>query len=128
MDMGKDIKVIFHAIDPVQVAIVVFQNPPNIFEQDISLVYLKARGSVFGTEDDVIENLCVGAHDQIYYKMYLRSSDSFLYLYEPKTMNFLQSFGEILQINAVILNPIRGSSLPDHFNPALLCGAFHVYP
>jgi hypothetical protein len=54
MDVGKDMKVIFHAIDPVQVAFVVVQNPPNIFEQHISLVYPQARGSVFGAEDDVI--------------------------------------------------------------------------
>ena len=119
MDVGKDMKVIFHAIDPVQVAFVVVQNPPNIFEQHISLVYPQARSPVFGAEDDVIENLCIGAHDQIAYKMYVCLSGSFYYLYEPTIMNSLQKFADILQIDAVILNPIRGSSFPDHVNSAL---------
>jgi uncharacterized membrane protein len=92
------------------------------------LVYPQARGSVFGAEDDVIENLCVGAHDQIAYKMYVCLSGLFYYLYEPTIMNSLQNFADILQIDAVILNPIRGSSLSDHFNSALRCGAIHVDP
>jgi hypothetical protein len=98
MDVGKDMKVIFHTIDPVHVALIVVQDPPNIFEQHISLVYLQARSPVFGTEDDVIENLCIGAHDQIAYKMYVCLSGSFYYLYEPTIMyRISQTFYKSMQ-------------------------------
>ena len=72
MDMSKQMKVIFHTINPVHMACIVVQNAPDIVEQGRSLAFLQTTGSVFGTEDDVIENLCVGTHDRIDFRVCLR--------------------------------------------------------
>ncbi len=72
MDMSKQMKVIFHTINPVHMACIVVQNAPDIVVQGRSLAFLQAKGSVFGTEDDVIGNLCIGTDDRIGLRVCLR--------------------------------------------------------
>jgi hypothetical protein len=64
MKMGENMDVIFHPIYTIQMAIVVIQYSPNIFEQKISLIFFQAGNSIFGAKDNVIVDLKVGAHDR----------------------------------------------------------------
>src|SRR2546427_6818156 len=62
MYRGQDVQVVFNAIDPVEMALFVFEDAPGVAEQ-VFAVFGEQRGdALFGRKDDVIIDLRVGGH------------------------------------------------------------------
>jgi hypothetical protein len=57
---AKDVKVVFHTIDPVKVAVAVLDDAPDVAEKVFATVCPEGRLTVLGREDDVITNLRMG--------------------------------------------------------------------
>ena len=53
---------IFYPINPVQHAILILQNPPDVFKQFFAIWAYHHRVSVFGAKDDMIQKLREAAH------------------------------------------------------------------
>jgi hypothetical protein len=60
VEAAKDVKVVFHTIDTVEMAVAVLDDAPNIAQEVFATVHLEARLAVVGGEDDVITNLRMG--------------------------------------------------------------------
>ncbi len=65
MQMRNNMQMIFYSIYTIQVTSLVLQNAPNVFVQLISIGFQHAWISMLGTEDDLIEDLGIGAHSVI---------------------------------------------------------------
>ena len=65
--MCSDVEVVFYAVNAIEVAFFVFQDSPNVFEQFGAVFLGKCALSFFGAENDLIEDLGVGAHVVTFY-------------------------------------------------------------
>ncbi len=65
--MCSDVEVVFYAVNAVEMAFFVFQDSPNVFEQFGAVFLVKCALSFFCAENDLIEDLGVGAHVVIFY-------------------------------------------------------------
>ena len=59
---GEQMDVIFDAADAVEVAVPLFDDAPDIFVKIIAVFFQQNGLSIFGCEDDVVNNLGVGGH------------------------------------------------------------------
>ena len=48
-------------------AFFLFQNTPNVFEQFRPIFFDERLFPVFGTEDNLIQDLCVGTHKRVFF-------------------------------------------------------------
>ena len=63
MNRSQNVNVVFHAIQPEQMAIVVFDNPPDVAKQIFAARFIKHTLAVFRRENDVINDLGVGGQN-----------------------------------------------------------------
>lgn len=65
MDMGHNMNVIFNAIDLINMTLLVTDYSRDIFKKCVSFISNKRFLTVFGAEDDLIEDLGVGTHKSL---------------------------------------------------------------
>src|SRR6056297_96817 len=63
MDMCYNMKMILNSIYSVEMTFFILHNSPNIFEQIISLLFLKDGLSILCTENNLINQLRIRAHN-----------------------------------------------------------------
>jgi hypothetical protein len=56
-------KMVFHAVQPEQMAIVIVDNPPDVTEQILSTRYVQDTFAVLRRENYVMDDLCVGGQN-----------------------------------------------------------------
>jgi hypothetical protein len=54
VQMGYNMQMVFNAVDPIKMAIFVFQDTPDIFVQFFTVFFEEYWFSVFGAEDNLI--------------------------------------------------------------------------
>ncbi len=77
VEVGDDVEVVFNAVDAVQVAILVFQNAPDVFEQLRTALLLQRAFPALGAEDDLIKDLSVGTHSSWFWFSQISGENNF---------------------------------------------------
>jgi hypothetical protein len=62
MQIGENVQVVIRAVDAVEVAALLFNNAENVIVKFTAIVFWKGVFPVFGTKNDMVEDLPVGAH------------------------------------------------------------------
>ncbi len=60
--MRDDMEVVFHAIEPVEVAFFVFEYAPDVLEKRRAFFFVEGSFPLFGAENNLIQYLRVAAH------------------------------------------------------------------
>ena len=62
MKADQHVQVIFHSSDPIEMALTIFQHPPDETKQLLTTSLVEDSLAIFGRKDNVVKNLGVGSH------------------------------------------------------------------
>ena len=65
MQAGEDVKVVFHSVDPIQVAPTVLDNAPDVAEEVVASFLPEHGPAVLGGKHDVVGDGGIGGHGPI---------------------------------------------------------------
>ena len=114
MQMSNDVQMIFYAIDAIEMAVFVFQDAPDVFEEFLPVWIGEGSFPVLCGEHDLVEDLGVGTHG---FFSFPSVSPMVIRIHPPSADGSSDFFYPLISSEVIHIQPFGFPAFVTYFNP-----------